>query len=80
MTRGVIMSGGRRIDDHSSEWGMGGKGSVFPDGPHKVKHESSAEGAGGLGHYEDTTETIRSQQVMQEGKAKSHPMKPGHRH
>lgn len=70
---------GRKIDDHSSWVGKGSKGSVFPDGPHKVKMESSAEGAGKLSKYEDTTETIKSQQQMGIGKAKSHPQKPGHR-
>lgn len=71
---------GRKIDDHSSLWGGAGKGSVFPDGPHKVKHESSAMGDGGLGHYEDTTEAIKSQQEHSVRKAKGHPHKPGTRY
>lgn len=69
---------GRRIDDHSSWMGKGANGSVFPMGA-KVKNESSAEGAGSVSKYEDTTETIKSQQQMGISKAKSHPMKPGHR-
>lgn len=69
---------GRRIDDHSFWAGGKSKGSVFPEG-NKIKHETSAEGAGGLNHYEDTTETIRSQQVMGEKKMKSHPQKTGYR-
>lgn len=69
---------GRRIDDHSSWIGGGSKGSVFAEGV-KIKNESSAEGAGAVGKYEDTTETIKSQQEMGIGKAKSHPMKPGYR-
>lgn len=69
---GTFKSGGQRIDDHSS-W-MGGKGSasVFPDGPHKVKMESSAEGAGSLPKYEDTTERIKATQEAQVRKAKAH--------
>jgi len=70
---------GRRIDDHSSWMGKGANGSVFPMGA-KVKGESTAEGAGSLMRYEDTTETIKSQQEMSERKAKAHPMKPGYRH
>lgn len=70
---------GRRIDDHSSWVGKGSKGSVFPEGV-KVKNESSAEGAGSLSKYEDTTETIKSQQQMGISKVKSHPMKPGYRY
>lgn len=74
------MSGGRRIDDHSFWAGAKGKSSVFPDGPHKEKDESSAEGAGHLAKYEDTTEAIKSTQVEQVKQAKSRPMKqPGYR-
>lgn len=69
---------GRRIDDHSSWVGKGSDGSVFPMGV-KTKRESSAEGAGSLGKYEDTTEEIRKQQVMTDGKMKSHPQKSGYR-
>jgi hypothetical protein len=65
-------SGGQRIDDHSFWAGGRSKDSVFPDGPHKCKDESSAEGAGSLMKYEDTTEAIRSAQVMGEKKAKAH--------
>lgn len=71
---------GRRIDDHSFWAGGKGKSSVFPDGPHKVKNESSAEGAGKLSHYEDTTETIKAQQEMGKRKVHGHPQKPGHRY
>ena len=61
-------------------WGGGAsKGSVFPMGV-KHKEESSAEGAGGMMKYEDTTETIKSQQEMGIKKAKSHGMKAGYRH
>lgn len=69
---------GKSISDHSFWAGGKSKGSVFPEGV-KTKNESSAMGAGKLGKYEDTTETIKSQQEMGISKAKSHPMKSGHR-
>lgn len=70
---------GRRIDDHSA-W-MGGKpqGSVLPEGA-KMKQVPSAEGVGEVGKYEDTNETIVSQQKMSAAKVRSHSMKPGHNH
>lgn len=68
--------GGKRIDDHRF---FGGSGSPkFPVG-NKVKDESSAEGFGSLAHYEDTTETIKEQQMMAKKKVHGHPQKPGHR-
>lgn len=70
---------GKRIDDHSFWAGKPSKGSVFPDGGAKIKDESSAEGFGGLSHYEDTTETIKSMQQMAKKKVHGHPMKPGTR-
>jgi hypothetical protein len=70
---------GRRIDDHKFWAGAKSKDSVFPMGVH-TKDESSAEGAGSVMHYEDTTETIKSQQEMGISQAKRHPMKPGYRH
>ena len=70
---------GRRIDDHSSPWGAKGKDSVFPDGPHKVKNESSAQGVGAVMQNEDTTEAIKSQQDMNKKKVHGHPQKSGHR-
>ncbi len=69
---GTFKSGGQRIDDHSFWGGSKGKASVFPDGPHKTKMESSAEGAGSLPKYVDTTEDIRKQQVAGVGKIKGH--------
>lgn len=62
---------GRRIDDHSFWAGGKSKGSVFPEGAH-TKNESSAEGAGAVMKYEDTTEAIRSAQVASGGKVKGH--------
>lgn len=73
------MSGGQRMDDHSSWLGKRGKSSVFPEGPYKVKHEMSAEGAGDVSSYADTTEAIKSQQEMGIRKAKGHSQKVGHR-
>lgn len=63
---------GKRIDDHSFWAGSKGKASVFPDGPHKEKMESSAEGAGSVSKYIDTTETIRKQQTDGTAKVKGH--------
>ena len=70
---------GRRIDDHSFWAGGKGKDSVFPDGPHKTKDESSAEGAGAVMMYEDTTEAIRAQQEMAKKKVHGHAAKPQNR-
>jgi hypothetical protein len=75
---GTFKSGGQRIDDHSFWAGTPGKNSRFPDGA-KTKTESSAEGAGSLSMYEDTTEKIREQQMMGDKKIKSHPHKAGYR-
>ena len=71
--------GGRKIDDHSFWAGGKGKSSVFPDGPYKTKNESSAEGAGSLMRYEDTTESIKSQQETGDRKISKHSQKPGFR-
>lgn len=72
------MSGGRRIDDHSFWAGSKSKDSVFPKGVH-TKDEHSADSAGSLMKYEDTTEAIRGAQEMGEKKAKSHPLKSTYR-
>lgn len=71
---------GKRIDDHSFWGGYKGRHSPFPEGPYKCKDESSAEGFGSLNHYEDTTEAIKEQQMMNKKKVNSHPQKPGHRY
>jgi hypothetical protein len=78
-SKGSFKSGGQRIDDHSFWAGKKGKDSVFPDGPHKTKDESSAEGGGNVMRYEDTTEKIREQQVEGSKKMKAHPLKPNYR-
>lgn len=66
------MAGGQKIDDHSFWAGSKGKDSVFPDGPHKTKNESSAEGAGAVSRYVDTTEEIKKAQVAGVAKVKGH--------
>lgn len=69
--------GGMKITEHKF---FGGSGSPrFPDGPHKTKNESSAEGAASIAKYEDTTEAIKSQQMMSKKKVQGHPMKSGTR-
>jgi hypothetical protein len=71
-SKGSFKSGGQRIDNHSFWAGGKGSASVFPDGPHKVKMESSAEGAGSVPKYIDTTEDIRKSQVDAGKKIKGH--------
>lgn len=70
---------GRRINDHSSWVGKGSGGSVLPLGS-KMKQMGSAEGAGAMGMYEDTSEAIKSQQEGNIRKAKSQPMKSHYAH
>lgn len=70
---------GQRIDDHSFWAGGRGKDSVLPDGPYKTKAAGSAEGAGELGKYEDTSEAIKASQQVNKQKVKSHPQKAGYR-
>jgi hypothetical protein len=77
--QGRASSGGRRIDDHSFWAGSKGKNSVFPDGPHKTKEESSAMSGGSEMNYEDSTEQIKKMQNMNVAKAKSQQMKPSYR-
>ena len=72
------MSGGKRIDDHAFWAGSRSKDCVFPKGCH-TKDESSAEGAGSVNRYEDTTETIKAQQMEGISKAKGRPMKSNYR-
>ena len=72
------MSGGKKIDDHSFWAGGKSKSSVFPEGVH-TKNESSADGAGGLSMYEDTTEMIKKQQMMGESKIRGHKYKEHYR-
>lgn len=70
---------GQRIDDHSF-WAGGKKEGVPLPMESKMKSEKSADGAGSLGKYEDTTDAIRSTQESGQGKIKSHKMKDGYRY
>ncbi len=72
------MGSPQKINDHGFWAGGKSKGSVFPEGV-KHKMESSAEGAGHEGVYEDTTEAIKKAQDMGKGKAMAHPLKDGYR-
>ncbi len=69
------MTGGRKINDHKSWMGSSSKDSVLPLGD-KVKHESSAEGAGHASQYEDTTEDVKAAQVHNKNKVESHKNNP----
>lgn len=69
---------GRRIDDHSAWMGKGSGGSVLPLGS-KMKQMSSAEGAGALGQYEDTSEQIKAQQELNIRKAKQQDQRAHYR-
>jgi len=68
--RGEV-SGGQRIDDHSFWAGKAGKDMVMPQGVH-TKNESSAEGAGSLLKYEDTSFRIKAVQEKAKEKVKAH--------
>ncbi len=70
--------GGQRIDDHSFWAGKGSKESPFPMNS-KMKQYTSAEGAGAVSKYEDTTEEIHAQQEKGISKAKGHSQKPMYR-
>lgn len=70
---------GRRIDDHASFAGKGGK-YPLPEG-NKMKEYRSAEGDGHVGsEYPDTSEMIHRDQEKGDSKSKAHPMKPGYRY
>ncbi len=69
--QGKARSGGMRIDEHKFFAGSGSP--QFPKGVH-TKNESSAEGAGSLMRYQDSTEEIRASQVAAEKKIKARPM------
>jgi hypothetical protein len=69
---------GRHINDHGSWIGSSSKESPLPMNS-KMMQEHSAEGFGALSHYEDTTDTIMSQQEMAKKKVHGHPQKAGHR-
>jgi len=64
------MSGGTKINDHSSWIGAGPNGVVCPTGA-KMKRMYSVEGAGAVLDYEDTSEKIKDQQEANVRKARS---------
>lgn len=66
--------GGRRIDDHSFWAGKAESGCVFPKGVHK-KEFSSADGAGELERYEQTSDEIQRMQEISEDKVERHGRK-----
>ena len=68
---------GQRINDfggypHTSDGSMASK--------NRLKEYKSAEGAGAVGKYEDTTEAIKATQMAGDAKIKSHKMKDGYRY
>jgi len=68
---------GRRINDYE---GMPHTSDMSMQSSNKVKHYSSAEGAGHFPEYPDTTEKIHRDQEAGVGKIKGRPMKPGYRY
>jgi hypothetical protein len=77
-SKGSFSSGGHRIDNHKFWAGSGSKDSVFPKGVHH-KDESSAEGAGSVMRYEDSTEAIKKGQEHGEKKVKARPLTDSNR-
>lgn len=65
---------GQKINDHSAWCGKSSKESPLPMGC-KMKQFNSAEGAGEVMKYEDTTEAIKAGQMEGNKKIKAHPMK-----
>ena len=66
---------GRRIDDHSGFPGKGDSRNPLPNGC-KSQYFDSAEGAGELREYQDTTPKIKAAQEAGISKMKSHPQPP----
>lgn len=73
-SKGSFKSGGQRVDDHSFWAGSKSKDSVFPKGVH-TKDESSAQGAGSVMKYEDTTTAIKQTQMDGISRIKARPLK-----
>ena len=68
---------GQRIDDHG---GRPSTADALMKSKTHLKSYSSANGAGELRKYEDTTEAIKSTQAAGEAKIKGHKMKDGYRY
>lgn len=66
---------GRRIDDHSGFPGKGSKNNPLPEGCHS-QYSNSAEGAGALGEYQDTSPKIKAQQDANIAGMKKHEQPP----
>jgi hypothetical protein len=71
-------SGGQMINDHTFWAGSAPKGSVFPEGT-RVREYESANSAGNLDRYEQTSEDIHRIQEEAERKAKKHNRKDDYR-
>ncbi len=69
--------GGRKIEDRAFFAGSGSP--EFPKGNH-VKKYKSADSAGDVSEYEDTTEAIHEQQENGEREIKRRPLKSTHRY
>ena len=70
------MAGGMKITDKG---GWPGSSTEMMNSSNRLKEYSSAEGAGELNDYFDTSEKIKEVQVMGERKVESHKTKPGYR-
>ena len=70
------MSKPRHINEHGN-WIGAGSGNL-PVGV-KMKEYTSAEGAGAVSNYEETSEDIKGMQEMGIKKIKGHSSKPGYR-
>jgi hypothetical protein len=75
----TFKSGGQRIDDHTFWAGAPSESSVFPNGPHKTKNYKSADGAGMLPKYEQTSEQIEAIQDVSEKKIMEYERNPQYR-
>lgn len=71
--------GGQKVSNHAF-WAGGKKEGMPLPMETKTKGESSANGAGKLDRYEDTTEAIKSVQDRGESKIRGHKMREGYRY
>lgn len=68
---------GRRINDYG---GMPHTSDMSMKSKNHLKEYHTAEGAGSIKDYPDTTENIHRDQEHGEGKIRSKPMKTGYRY
>jgi hypothetical protein len=71
--------GGRHIEDHKNWIGARPSHAPLPEVGGKMMQEHSADGFGELSTYEDTTEQIKEQQMMNKKKVQGHPRQHLHR-